>query len=455
MGNLRQFKACKLTPVQCIPEKNVAEKHFQISQMDRIYSEALFTIIAAAGENPYYGLPGVGARHRRPQRHAVLKDCTLIEIYPYTKQRLRSSKWADRAWTFQEGFLSQRRLIFDDEQVSFVCGHTFCAESFTGAAPYARLSPALDFSDLFANAAHDATASDVAGVRRLAIAWCLQEYSTRQLTFENDALKACMGVLNHFRSRRIKGHLCGVLIRTDEVETTRLEIPLSWYHQTPCRRRRDFPSWTWIGWEGKAFGLQSYTRCDYDIKIQAHNNDNKWVPVKEYVDDNTIKVQPRIEHAPRLLQMTGRCLNFRLVEKAPDALSTVKSKRLPLENIYAIFDSSEDLSQIFQVFLDSDTLKFADLDNCIAIVAEICHSNGLDWPAHLLLLKPIGDRYRRVGLIACITFKEYSHGLCDKDGSTTKIHPTEARSLRSGLRPWQPLEPLCLKRATRRTIILE
>jgi hypothetical protein len=40
--------------------------------MDLIYNNSEVTIIAAAGQNPFYGLPGVSSRHRNPQVRAKI-----------------------------------------------------------------------------------------------------------------------------------------------------------------------------------------------------------------------------------------------------------------------------------------------------------------------------------------------------------------------------------------------
>ena len=65
---------------------------------------AALTIIAAAGEDPYYGLPGVGSRQRVPQAYLSLANTELIEVHSGLSA-LRASSWASRAWTLQEGYL--------------------------------------------------------------------------------------------------------------------------------------------------------------------------------------------------------------------------------------------------------------------------------------------------------------------------------------------------------------
>ncbi|KAG4441015.1 hypothetical protein IFR05_003522 [Cadophora sp. M221] len=43
-------------------DQNDNRKHIQLGQMDKIYSCAQLTLVAAAGEDADYGLPGVGSR---------------------------------------------------------------------------------------------------------------------------------------------------------------------------------------------------------------------------------------------------------------------------------------------------------------------------------------------------------------------------------------------------------
>ncbi|KAF2726899.1 HET-domain-containing protein, partial [Polyplosphaeria fusca] len=112
----------------CIDQDESESKMTQIAQMNRIYSNAQTTIVAAAGNGPYYGLPGVSSRTRKRQGTFEIDGIILAEVFPDTRQALDASTWISRAWTYQESFLSRRRLIFTDRQVSFVCNTMFCAE---------------------------------------------------------------------------------------------------------------------------------------------------------------------------------------------------------------------------------------------------------------------------------------------------------------------------------------
>ncbi|KAF2253321.1 HET-domain-containing protein, partial [Trematosphaeria pertusa] len=178
----------------CIDQTSSSEKHAQISGMHKIYSEAALTIIAAAGKDPSYGLPGVGATPRAAQYRVQLGNKTLVEMFPHTNVTLQESEWVSRAWTYQEGFLSKRKLIFDDHQVSFVCGKVFCAESFTHSIEHRALNEELTFGPYFPyDIAFRGTDWKPEG-----IANCIEEYTERNLSYDSDGLNACLGILNFF-----------------------------------------------------------------------------------------------------------------------------------------------------------------------------------------------------------------------------------------------------------------
>ncbi|KAF2729109.1 HET-domain-containing protein, partial [Polyplosphaeria fusca] len=111
----------------CINQGNAAEKHVQIHLMDRIYMQAELTIFAAAGSGSDDGLPGVSTMIRTPQQRLKIGDMELVEILN-SVDRVSMSTWASRAWTYQEGSMSKRRLIFTDQEVVFLCSRMYCQE---------------------------------------------------------------------------------------------------------------------------------------------------------------------------------------------------------------------------------------------------------------------------------------------------------------------------------------
>ena len=122
----------------CIDQSNDIDKDSQIRQMDLIYSGAQMTIIAAAGQDPHHGLPGVGGTLRKKkQPHLKFGDYTIISTLSHPKPLVERSKWASRGWTYQEGLLSKRRLIFTEQQVFFECNSMHHAEVMVQGLYYA------------------------------------------------------------------------------------------------------------------------------------------------------------------------------------------------------------------------------------------------------------------------------------------------------------------------------
>lgn len=220
--------------------------------MGEIYSNAYCTVIAAAGEDAHTGLPGVSNTCRREQRTVSLDEVTLAER-PYSKDHgsalLSSSKWATRGWTYQEGYLSTRRLIFTEYCLLYLCNREFASEPFqrrvatTGEAnrqSFARFVPSATFSGHRASTAN--------------LREHIQEYTSRDLSRSEDSLNAFLGVLDYnSKTRRPMAHLWGLPLYEDQARAPRprdILFEIFWWHESPGTRRRGFPSWTWAGWAG-------------------------------------------------------------------------------------------------------------------------------------------------------------------------------------------------------------
>ncbi|EXL42446.1 hypothetical protein FOCG_14911 [Fusarium oxysporum f. sp. radicis-lycopersici 26381] len=95
------------------------EKREQIQKMHKIYREADLTIIAAAGDGPDYGLPGISTpRVSAPSVDLRLGAHRLVSTGRSAQEAVRNTRWASRAWTFQEGLVSRRKLVFTVWSVS-------------------------------------------------------------------------------------------------------------------------------------------------------------------------------------------------------------------------------------------------------------------------------------------------------------------------------------------------
>ena len=84
----------------CI-DQNDQKKHIHITQMDKIYSSAVITIIAAAGDSASYGLPDVlSSIVRRAQPYVKVRGRLLASTMRSPKEIIRKSHWATRGWTY-------------------------------------------------------------------------------------------------------------------------------------------------------------------------------------------------------------------------------------------------------------------------------------------------------------------------------------------------------------------
>jgi hypothetical protein len=233
----------------CIPQTDSEERDWLIKKMGEIYANSTLTIVACAGDHRQYGLPGVTCL-RNDLPCLSTGDFTCIQMLPTTTD-ICHSVWGSRGWTYQETLLSQKRLYFTDSQLYF--------EGFQSVQCEWVAQPIGDF-------ANDA-------VRTKNVPWifsklsyledpgqiysCIEGYSSRQLSFESNALNAISGILAVFERRHQVRHIWGMPYRS-RYEVYRTTEPSLWHSfefstYSSCVRREAFPSWSWLGWRGAAF----------------------------------------------------------------------------------------------------------------------------------------------------------------------------------------------------------
>lgn len=275
---------------QCIPQNNAPEKHRMISQMDLIYANASVTIIAAAGQDAQTGLPGVSRFQRKSSQQVHIQGVDVIQLLPHGVDTLNQSHWAGRGWTFQEGYLSTRRLIFTDAQVLYLCNGAYLVESAKKPlAPGVLHHGRNPFLHLVPKATAGGHQTSIMG-----LADHIQDYSRRELSYDADSLNALLGVLNYYsRARKPVFNVWGVPLSTSEP----VSLWLFWYHNALPKRRLEFPSWSWAGWGGPMEFVKSHYRPQagwerepteserrpWQISIGDHNSSA--VTLHEYADD--------------------------------------------------------------------------------------------------------------------------------------------------------------------------
>ncbi|KAH7078130.1 heterokaryon incompatibility protein-domain-containing protein [Paraphoma chrysanthemicola] len=270
----------------CVDQTDDAHKETQIRHMDQIYKGAEVTIVAASGDSKHYGLPGVSSS-RNPFEE-VIKHSDRLIFCSYLEPiiAVAATPWFKRAWTFQEGYLSRRLLIFTDEQTSFHCGEASWMESLGGVehvkdwrmetqnpsspskAPAAYWDDLTVNCSLFSNFLPKNTQpgtllplEDEISSLLTDFTFLVRIYAKRTLTYEGDALSAFSGVMGALRRQSkhltvfdISGTPFIPHISDQECEIRTFLAAISWRHNIPVRsrtsRRANFPSWSWVGWEG-------------------------------------------------------------------------------------------------------------------------------------------------------------------------------------------------------------
>lgn len=256
----------------CIYQNDLKDVEDQINKMDRIYQGSEITIVAAARQN---GLPGVGKTKRRHQHGVRLENgVTVLTTPPHISREKALSPWSFRGWTYQEGVLSRRRLLFTEDEVLFECNEPISwwesmSELALDPKPKNHTeNPKVPFYD---------------GSRWYSscLEWTLSKFymhisnfSQRQLSHDSDTLRAITGITNTFNKNSPLSELhqpymyptglhpiCGIASITQktagftDTDKQVLALGLCWFHcsiksQEP-RRNAEFPSWSWAGWKGQ------------------------------------------------------------------------------------------------------------------------------------------------------------------------------------------------------------
>jgi hypothetical protein len=116
----------------CILQDDADDKAREISRMDITYSSAFLNIVAAAGDNADFGIPGVSSLERSTaQKKTKLHDCEIVQTIPSMLKIVDSSVWNTRGWTYQERILATRCLFFSPFQLYFTCNEVVQHEDAT------------------------------------------------------------------------------------------------------------------------------------------------------------------------------------------------------------------------------------------------------------------------------------------------------------------------------------
>ncbi|KAI4863306.1 heterokaryon incompatibility protein-domain-containing protein [Hypoxylon rubiginosum] len=254
----------------CIPQDDPKAKHDQIQTMDLIYQQSELTIVAAAGEGPEFGLPGIGGRARDVQVSAQVGKHTCLVTADQMCDSFFESKWRTRGWTYQEAICARKCVVFTSREMYFQCKATICREAV--CRPERR--------DIF-SANLDGGPTTI---------WDhIREYSRRQLSFDSDALNGILGI---FRQHRMNPnpvyHYWGIPFATPDHESAEKSFlaNLCWdifTYDVEIQRRPDFPSWSWTGWKAPVTSFYDQYRepPKLDGSVSVHLDDGSVTGFRE------------------------------------------------------------------------------------------------------------------------------------------------------------------------------
>jgi hypothetical protein len=224
----------------CIKQDEEADVNAQLANMDIIYSAAYLTVVSGTGHDSWAGLPGVRPASRNITQHTEsVQGLKLVSTQMPFVPAMNQSGWNGRAWTFQEGILSKRLLIFTKYQAFFHCNTKLWWED-----TILESKPPVDVTwrhmqDVSQQHHYRTSTSD--GYTQFVR--LIEGYSSRALTHEEDALKALTGVLTSLTTSH------GILFY-EGIPEGYLDAALLFhtYIHDPSWRRKTFPSWSWAGW---------------------------------------------------------------------------------------------------------------------------------------------------------------------------------------------------------------
>jgi hypothetical protein len=166
---------------------------------------------------------------------------------------------ATRGWTYQEGLLSKRRLIFINKYF-FECNGMHCAESFS--LPLDKMhdieKKAFRKQVPVGPLGWNTPCTDPYDIMRY-----ISAFSKRELTFEEDRVNAMRGIFRVFEGGRPPVYQFEGVPILPPVHQPRRNRPyeklsrspeegfligLTWSHSKPAIRGPYFPSWSWAGW---------------------------------------------------------------------------------------------------------------------------------------------------------------------------------------------------------------
>ncbi|KAH0424935.1 hypothetical protein CcaCcLH18_11255 [Colletotrichum camelliae] len=273
--------------VLCIVQDD--EKHLQeqLQLMGAIYSSAKLTIVASDGDaaDGIAGLRGISAPRNVLQDVVPAFDTfnIVLRSAPLFANLQGSTEYFQRGWTFQEYYLSKRRLIFVNQDIHWQCA---CAEWHEDLvqpedAPRYDGEMARNLPELLATRTPNHSL----------LTRYLSEYNRRALSYPEDALAGISGFLGILGQSYQGGFLFGLPVAC-------FDSALMWeaanafsgreIHRRKAARKLEtassstsLPSWSWVGWISDGLKLLEEETFELD------KNSARTIPITRWYTHET------------------------------------------------------------------------------------------------------------------------------------------------------------------------
>lgn len=271
----------------CVDQYHAADKLIQIQQMANIYSHASVTI-CALDASPELGLPGIS----RPRSTSATfrSDGVSYVCIPdpeSMEQNLRESAWIRRGWTLQEAILSRRCLFLTDEQSSLICRFSHQTETLSSLS-WSQWSKSRREIWYWGSGMSIYLAATGGRPQQgsLTFQQAVDNYQTRHLSYESDALHAFKGLLSLAPTRSYFGILLSRRMATMD-SIVAFTKGLLW--NTISKKsgsagqaiREGFPSWTWLS--RKHYGI-SFAITGHLSSFGVEDNPHEFRPSEPYAN---------------------------------------------------------------------------------------------------------------------------------------------------------------------------
>ncbi|KAL1852516.1 hypothetical protein Daus18300_012114 [Diaporthe australafricana] len=302
----------------CINQDDENDQAAQIGQMDRIYGNAVVTIVAATSKDLSAGIRGITTPRSVDQLASEVCSAPVVNVVVPIQSEIDRSPWAGRAWTFQEKLLSKRLLIFHHGMVEFYCRCGVMREDMTardaGVVPPAIGWLSLASGEISSSMKPQSYAGQPPRLLRSPVfveyAGLIEQYTPRRMTEGSDAVPAILSLLKILiQSEQGKARLLHGLVEEffdqalhwQPASEENVRLQLRDRDGTP---RSGFPTWSWAAWEpvGEHPG-----GARYEVPFQVHTDD-KGALKKVILDDASEEREERIRPLLRWYVAGNRAL---------------------------------------------------------------------------------------------------------------------------------------------------